>query len=52
MSDNTHDPGDAVPPGVAPADPASEPTESDRIVKGRLERLHDPEGEEPVSPAR
>ncbi|WP_458094626.1 hypothetical protein [Roseomonas sp. WA12] len=46
-SDNPgHDPGDSVPPGVAPRDPAPL-TGEDRAVKRKLEELGHKAGQEP-----
>ncbi|WP_376088836.1 hypothetical protein ACE7GA_16870 [Roseomonas sp. CCTCC AB2023176] len=45
------DPGDAVPPGVAPAEPVPL-TEHDKAVKRKLERLGGGKGEEPDDPAQ
>lgn len=44
-----HDPGDAVPPGVAPATPAPL-TEADRAAKARLERLAENPEPPPAKP--
>jgi hypothetical protein len=43
---DSHDPGDSVPPGVAPISPVPL-TEEDRKVKRKLERLGHPAGQEP-----
>lgn len=42
-----HDPGDSVPPGVAPKYPAPL-TEEDRKVKNKLEHLGDGSGAQPA----
>jgi len=47
--DDAHDPGDSVPPGVAPKYPPPL-TEEDRRVKRKLEHLGDGTGPEPGQP--
>ncbi|HYZ31288.1 MAG TPA: hypothetical protein VE684_03280 [Crenalkalicoccus sp.] len=39
LDEKAHDPGDAVPPGVAPADPPPEPRPQDLEVKRKLEEM-------------
>lgn len=46
-AEHEHDPGDSVPPGVAPKYPPPL-TEEDRRVKRKLERLGEGSGEGPA----